>query len=415
MDYEPVTCRWLFEPRRWDVDVRKNGLKVETETEHVEMNGNGHVNGNGMDVDTHHHVEGNGTSSSEPNGLPNGDISERDEPGMNFFRRPFCGPKPVIIKNFQAKEPSSASSTDSPLGFVVLFANHHLNFYSALHALPLVNDGMGIGGSGMGTGLGLGLDLRGDGMNTDISKPSSPRYPKLEVMSCPLLTPSTVMAQPTPGSSSSLNLDGSVNLNLEQGSAVTDDSSSSAPRLIVPGQATIDIRPGDETIWVGFRSYRPRRVWVLDEQGDQDGHRQDRPDAGTGLGDKAHPNSAVSGGRSVSSSADGVRGGALDTLRGLGTAGEVEGEPRRRVGAPPRSVFRASDKEGQEEDWVEVVEVKLDLHENVFCKSIRVILKRRYQQTETKLGDKLTSLINAEHSYERQADPADQVSRFRGG
>jgi hypothetical protein len=78
-------------------------------------------------------------------------------------------------------------------------------------------------------------------------------------------------------------------------------------------------------------------------------------------------------------------------------------------------VFRASDKEGQEEDWVEVVEVKLDLHENVFCKSIRVILKRRYQQTETKLGDKLTSLINAEHSYERQADPADQVSRFRGG
>jgi hypothetical protein len=366
--------------------VRKNGLKVETETEQVEMNGNGHLNGNGMDVDTHHHEDENGASSPERMGLPNGDTSEKEESSVKFFRRPFCGPKPVIIKNVQAKEPSSAPSAESPLGFVVLFANHHLNFYSALHALPLVNNGMGIGGSGMGTGLGLGLDLQGDGMITDIPTPSSPGYPKLEVMSCPLLTPSTVMAQPTPGSSSSLNLDGSVNLNLEQGSAVTADSPSSSPRLIVPGQATIDIRPGDETIWVGFRSYRPRRVWVLDEQGDQNGHGQDRPDAGTGLGDKAHPNGAVGGGRSISSSADGVPGRALDTLRGMGTAGEVEGEPRRRVGVPPRSVFRASDKDGQEEDWVEVVEVKLDLHENVFCKSIRVNSKRRYTAKRNERG-----------------------------
>jgi hypothetical protein len=385
-DYEPVTCRWLFEPRRWDVDVRKNGLKVEAETEHVGMNGNGHVNGNGMDVDTHHHVEEDGTTSSAPNGLPNGDTSEPEEASAKFFRRPFCGPKPVIVKNAQGKEPSSASSAESPLGFVVLFANHHLNFYSALHALPLVNNGMGIGGSGVGTGLGLGLDLQGDGMITDIPTPSSPRYPKLEVMSCPLLTPSTVMAQPSPGSSSSLNLDGSVNLNLNQGSAATADSSSPAPRLIVPGQATIDIRPGDETIWVGFRSYRPRRVWVIDEQGDQTGHDRVRPDAGTGLGDKAHPNDAVGGGRSVSSSANGVPGRVLDTLRGMGTAGEVEGEPRRRVGVPPRSVFRASDKEGQEEDWVEVVEVKLDLHENVFCKSIRVNSKRRYTAKRNERG-----------------------------
>jgi hypothetical protein len=62
----------------------------------------------------------------------------------------------------------------------------------------------------------------------------------------------------------------------------------------------------------------------------------------------------------------------------MGIAGEVAIGPRRRVGVPPKSVFRASDKEGQEEDWVEVVEVKLDLHENVFCKSIRAISERRY-------------------------------------
>jgi hypothetical protein len=41
------------------------------------------------------------------------------------------------------------------------------------------------------------------------------------------------------------------------------------------------------------------------------------------------------------------------------------------------------------------------------------IRREDIQQREMSVGDKLTSLINAEHSYERQADPADQVSRFR--
>lgn len=292
-DYNPITCRWLFEPRQWDVKTVRAGLKVEAE---VDMNG--------MSVDGEEHLAENGHASSQPNGLPNGNGSEREEPNLGFFRTPFRGPKPVVDR----------SKESSPLGFVVLFANHRLNFYSALHALPLVNNGMGL-------------------HNDDLPLPN---YPKLEVLSCPLLTPSTVMAQPTP----SLDLSGNREFVNASGSA-----NGHSTRLILPGQASICIRPGDETIWVGFRSYRPHRTGVIDQPEDEAAKMYQNVD--------------------VASPSQGARNGPVDLSPEM--PGEARSIPIRRIGNPPKSVFRASDKEGQEEDWVDVVEVRLDLQENVFC------------------------------------------------
>ena len=291
-DYNPITCRWLFEPRQWDAKTLRNGLKVDTE-----------VNGMSLvdDPATNGHVP-----SSQPNGLPNGNGSEREEPNVRFFRTPFKGPRPVVTRDKES----------SPLGFVVLFANHHLNFYSTLHALPLVNNGLG---------------LHGD------DNPLS-SYPKLEILSCPLLTPSTVLTQAAPP----LSLDGISDPRNPSGTAT-----KSASRLILPGQASIDIRPGDETVWVGFRSYRPRKVWYSVQ--------------GEDTTRKTHLNG------SVNASAQGGRNGPIDLMTGV--AGDGALTTTRRIGTSPRSVFRASDKEGEEEDWVDVVEVRLDLQENVFCRS----------------------------------------------
>jgi hypothetical protein len=275
---------------------RRDRLKVELETDemHVEVNGR---------ADDH-------TNGNLPNGLPNGHAEEDpDHAQVEFVRTPFRGPRSAT---------TSQTGTSMTIGFVVLFADHHLNFYSTEKSIPPVN---------------LASETYGE------TSPS-PHYPALDVLRCPLLTPSTVMIETSSG----------------HGENDPEALVNAKSRLIVPGQARIHIRADDETIWVAFRSFRPRTIWTAAED--------NRPDLGIVNGMMSQePSMALEGGLA----------GMLDPSR------EVEGLNDRRVRRAPRSVFRGADREAQEEDWMDLVEVRLELREDVLCelvKGLRTVEKR---------------------------------------
>ena len=288
--YNPITSLWLFEPRKWEVRStgRRDRLRVDLEADDM------HV-----DPDDR---EGGHTNGILPNGLPNGHTGDDAEhTPVEFIRTPFRGPRSAT---------TGQMGMSTILGFVVLFADHHLNFYSTEKSIPPVN---------------LASETYGETSSTSY-------YPTLDVLRCPLLTPSTVMVEPA-----------------SNGGA--NDSATLADvkfRLIVPGQAKLHIRAGDETIWVAFRSFRPTTIW-------------------TALNDDQRNPGLVNGNLAerLSTGPEGSLEGILDPMR------EEHNSVKRNVRRGPRSVFRGGDRQGQEEDWLDLVEVQLDLREDVLCKLLR--------------------------------------------
>jgi hypothetical protein len=249
------------------------------------------------------HVEPDGrvgehTNGILPNGLPNGDTGDDAEnTPVEFVRSPFRGPRSAT---------TGRMGTSTILGFVVLFADHHLNFYSTEKSIPPVN---------------LASETYGETSSTSY-------YPSLDVLRCPLLTPSTVMVEPAIGDSAN---DPTASVDVKS-------------RLIVPGQAKLHVRADDETIWVAFRSFRPRTIWTAPTN------------------DQRHLG-LVNGSMTEGSSTGPVESlaGMLDPMR------EEQNTENRSVRRGPRSVFRGGDRQGQEEDWLDLVEVQLELREDVLC------------------------------------------------
>ena len=236
------------------------------------------------------------------NGLPNGHTGDDAEhTSVEFVRAPFRGPRSAT---------TGRMGTSTILGFVVLFADHHLNFYSTEKSIPPVN---------------LASETYGETSSTSY-------YPALDVLRCPLLTPSTVMVEPASGDSANN----------------TTTSADVKSRLIVPGQAKLHVRADDETIWVAFRSYRPRTIWTAPTD-----DRQEHKIVNDGMAER------------LSTDPEGSLAGMLDPMR------EEQSALNRSVRRGPSSVFRGGDEQGQEEDWVDLVEVQLELGEDVLCEPPR--------------------------------------------
>lgn len=266
-DYCALDCKWLFAPRKWVVDERdkSRGTGMETKTPNKV---NGVVQDNEM----------KGIFGEDPPKetvkIENGHTPTQWKP-PHLKRIPFVGPV----------QPTYSSTNPSPT-FVVLFANHRLNLYfSALPSFPSTTA------------------LRSSSNDPAAYLSLNSSYLKLDVLSCPILTPSVVLYESTenppanttkqepskPDSSAAsspeqpllqqqqqqiLQQQKQVTSapymdadSLEMGaleSAAADRPPARRKRQILPGQATVFMRDEDETIWVGFRSYRPTRILVPD-------------------------------------------------------------------------------------------------------------------------------------------------------
>lgn len=264
-DYCALDCKWLFAPRKWVVDRRDTPEATTTEAKTPSK-----FNGVAQDDDM------KGIFDEEP-AKETVKIEDGHTPTQwkspHLKRMPFAGPV----------QPTYSSTNPSPT-FVVLFANHRLNLYfTALPSFPSTTA------------------LRSSPNDPTANPLLNSSYIKLDVLSCPILTPSVVLyesmenppvgsAKQEPGKPDSsaasspeqpllqqqqqqiLQQQKQVNPapfietdSLEMGAldaAAPDRPAARRKRQILPGQATVFIREEDETIWVGFRSYRPTRILV---------------------------------------------------------------------------------------------------------------------------------------------------------
>ncbi|KAJ9120768.1 hypothetical protein QFC22_002700 [Naganishia vaughanmartiniae] len=264
-DYCALDCKWLFAPRKWVIDGRDtpDGTSTEAKT-------SSKVNGVVQDDDM------KGIFGEEPPKetvkFEDGHTPTQWKP-PHLKRVPFVGPV----------QPTYSSTSPSPT-FVILFANHRLNLYfSALPSFPSTTT------------------LRSSSNDPTANLSLNSSYNKLDVLSCPILTPSVVLYEsmenpsansarqepdkPDSSAASSpeqpllqqqqqqiLQQQKQVNSapfietdSLEMGalaSAAADRPAARRKRQILPGQAAVFMREEDETIWVGFRSYRQTRILV---------------------------------------------------------------------------------------------------------------------------------------------------------
>lgn len=277
-DYCALDCKWLFPPRKWVLDDSVGGGKQER-------------NGRAAAADL---ATSKGTTHADTNGVVHDDEMKgifRDDESDQAVKQeePETSTewKPPTLKRTPVVGPlqPTYSSTNSHPSFVVLFADHRLNLYfSALPAFPPTTIARS---------------------NNAVSDPDqAAQYPKVDVISCPILTPSVVLMDT---SESTTAEDGTVlrpqngkpdssaasspeqpllqqqqqqilqqqqqtnGTEIPEGESIAVNRQSSASstramprkaRQIRPGQATIYMREEDETIWVGFRSYRPTRLFV---------------------------------------------------------------------------------------------------------------------------------------------------------
>lgn len=270
----------------------------------------GHRNGN-TNGDSSNVMDIDGSDTKESPNDPSSSTS-RSFSNIKFSKSPYCGPIPAG-KAYPSINFGGASPLQAPT-FAVLLADQQLNVYFSTQdpAVPYVN----------GTGqMGLQMNLDGGGFG----------YPRLDVLRCPLSTTST------------------STLNQNQPSALGQMGSAEPQkrkrRLIRPGQGSIGIRGSDETVWVGFRSHRVRG----------EASAPAIAETGPAVGDVPLDIPLmvpVAGG--IAGNVMGVAmGNAVAENSGVGDAGDV-GDLL---------------DDGQEEDWVEVVEVKFDCLAQVPCTS----------------------------------------------
>ncbi|GHJ84275.1 hypothetical protein NliqN6_0677 [Naganishia liquefaciens] len=279
-DYCAAACTWLFPPRRWTLDDGRDSVHQDHPGEEPVIgdagNGMSHTKVNGVKQEAlMDGIFGNNQSEEASAKLDGEDTTPIKTP-FRLRRTPVIGPI----------QPTYSSVNMNPT-FVVLFADHHLSLYfSAMPTFP--------------TSSGTRSN------DPALSVSTGAVYPKLDVISCPILTPSVVLNE-TEGSPETVvgipakqeneKPDSSAASSPEQpllqqqqqqilqqqqqtnigvlpdtAAVVADaiplnnvDTSVNAPRKarqIRPGQATIFLREDDETIWVAFRSYRPARIQV---------------------------------------------------------------------------------------------------------------------------------------------------------
>ena len=279
-DYCAAACKWLFSPRKWTLQDNCHGSQQDESDEKPAAN------------DAKH-----GRSNPKVNGVKQepaidgifGDIQSAGASkklggeGAASEGKPFVPKRTPVVGPVQ---PTYSGAISNPT-FVVLFADHHLNLYFS--AMPTFPTPSGTRASDPAS------------MNS-----TSAVYPKLDVISCPILTPSVVLleseespmtvagipAKPENGKADSstasspeqplLQQQQQQILQQQQQSSIGDlaestaapldalplnsvESLASTPRKvrqIRPGQASIFVREEDETIWVAFRSYRPARIQV---------------------------------------------------------------------------------------------------------------------------------------------------------
>lgn len=278
-DYCAMDCKWLFPPRRWVFEGRDNGSGQDQ--------ANGH---SALEVS----ITAKATTDGATNGVIHDDAmkgifgdDQLDDAVKHEESDASATWKPPTVRRAPVVGPvqPTYSSTNSHPSFVVLYADHRLNLYfSALPTFPSTSS------------------TRSNNHISSIG--STAAYPKLDVISCPILTPSVVLYEsagnPTTVNGNSLKPEngkpdssaasspeqpllqqqqqqilqqqqqsnvgdlpeGDPSAGHRRSSAVANRSMPRKARLIRPGQATIYMREEDETIWVGFRSYRPTRLYL---------------------------------------------------------------------------------------------------------------------------------------------------------
>ncbi|KAJ9105248.1 hypothetical protein QFC21_001614 [Naganishia friedmannii] len=267
-DYCALDCEWLFAPRKWVVEGRDT-----PEGTTVEAKASSKVNGVVQPDDDD---DMKGIFGEEP---PKEAVKVEDGHTPTKWKSPHL--KRVPCRG--PVQPTYSSTNPSP-AFVVLYANHRLNLYfSALPSFPSTTT------------------LRSSSNDPTANLSLNSSYVKLDVLSCPILTPSVVLyesaenlpansAKQEPGKPDSSAASSPEQPLLQQqqqqilqqqkqvtpapfvdadslemgalDSAAADRLATRRKRQILPGQATVFMREEDETIWVGFRSYRPTCILV---------------------------------------------------------------------------------------------------------------------------------------------------------
>lgn len=406
-DYCALECTWLFPPRKWvardetdetkrEEDVGKmTSIKAETGTSGLKSNGvkqEAAMNG----------IFGETRSEEASTKLEEEDSASAWKP-PRLRRTPVVGPV----------QPTYSSTNSTPT-FVVLYADHRLNLYfSAMPTFPTPS----------GT------------RPSDPMLPNSviPVYPKLDVISCPILTPSVVLYESTetpiaPAENSAKQVNGKPDSSaasspeqpllqqqqqqiLQQqqqgnGADVPENDAAAVMQLnpvetpletqrkvrqIRPGQAVIYMREEDETIWVAFRSYRPTRLQVpvdrvfADTAEAANATVQNGTSKSTGLG-KSPANTGIS--NEVVNLLDSMprnRGPNELSVEALATIGMMRDASIVANGhqLPPldssvdyTNALQAAKSldaesvhslEGEEEDWICVTELRLDLLSGIPC------------------------------------------------
>jgi hypothetical protein len=414
-DYCALDCKWLFPPRKWVFDEREDDDKPDRPNREASAEINiatkGATNGDTNGV----------THDDEMKGIFGDDeldeaVKQESDPSTEW--------KPPGLRRTPAVGPlqPTYSSTTSHPSFVVLYADHRLNLYfSALPTFPPT------------TTARSNNQIPSIGPNA--------QYPKLDVIACPILTPSVVLHEtadsPTTGSGNMVKPengkpDSSAASSPEQPllqqqqqqilqqqqqtnggempegesatvnrrtSAVTTRAMPRKARQIRPGQATIYMREEDETIWVGFRSYRPTRLYIpVDpaqmgsaaptqalaqnggsfslENGNVNPMGYNKSPATTGISTdvinllKTMPRQRGANELSVEALA------SIGVMRGGNGLTHAANSPAQDATIDPAAALQAVKAlrnefcdvlEGEEEDWICVTELRLDLISGVPC------------------------------------------------
>lgn len=410
-EYCAAACTWLFPPRKWTLQGDYHGSQQD-------------------DSDKKPATDDakRGRSNPEANGVKQepaidgifGDIQAAEASkklegeGAALEEKPFVPRRTPVVGPVQ---PTYSSAISNPT-FVVLFADHHLNLYfSAMPSFP--------------TPSGTRSN------DPALSDSTNAVYPKLDVISCPILTPSVVLLEaeespvtiagipaktengkPDSSAASSpeqplLQQQQQQILQQQQQSSIGDLAESTAApadalplnsvetltstprkvRQIRPGQAGIFMREEDETIWVAFRSYRPTRIQVpvnsMPIDGTQGAHAsiQNGTNGSTGF-IRSPANTGISSEVvKLLQSAPRHRGPnelSVEALASIGVMreGSAAGLQSSLQNAPlddsidhvnALQAAKALDDElvnaleGEEEDWICVTELRLDLLSGIPC------------------------------------------------
>lgn len=410
-DYCAAACTWLFPPRKWTmeddpIETKQHKADRETTIGNAE-NGTSHIRSNGVKQE----VVMNGLfGETKPEEVAN---RLEEEGPASTWKLPTLRRTPVV----GPVQPTYSSTNSNPT-FVVLYADHRLNLYfSALPTFPTPS---------------------GTRSNDPTSiNSTSTVYPKLDVISCPILTPSVALyeSQESPITSTGITTkpengkpDSSAAsspeqpllqqqqqqiLQQQQQSTVGEvpatesieamqlnpaETALCTPRKIRqirPGQAFIYMREEDETIWVAFRSYRPTRLQVPVDPISSDRTQAANATLQNGTGKspgnsgistevmnfmKSMPRNRVPNELSMEALASiGVmrEGPGLADAHQLAPLDTSIDYTNALIAAPASRDDSVYGLEGEEEDWICVTELRLDLLSGVPCMQLPSLLLHR--------------------------------------